>query len=208
MGDLLGQIGGALLGSNPVTTLAGAAVPILGNLLGGQEQVEYRPTYGDIYSYDPYSWASGERETYQQGLEDMYKGQMRQEGAQRQRYGEDINRRGLGASSIYGSGLANIASSYQKNLQSQNVQRMEALQRDREQRAAQQRAMKHAWNLGPGVGGQAQQYEANAARQQGLMGQIAQNLGSGYRQNQQQPNPSGGNVGSYGAPGYGGTRGY
>jgi len=169
--------GGALASMAP--TIMKAAGPLLGNIMGGAEEpkIEYDPTYGKIYERDPYAWQPGEQKTYQQALDEILARQARQEQEQQRGYGEAMNRRGLGASSIYGTGMARIGQTAQQALQSQNVARMQALQAQREQRAAQQRQMQHAWNVGK-AGMQAKEsmlgMQARAGRQQGLMGAMGE----------------------------------
>lgn len=187
LGSVLGGLGSSLFGEGGFTgenvgkMLGAAGIPILGSILGGPpEEVEYKPEFGGIYSYNPYAWAEGEQDTYQQALDQILRNQQRQTAEQQRGFGEQMARRGLGASSIYGTGMGRIAQTGQQALQSQNVARQQELQRQREQRANLQRQQQHAWNVGPGVEAQRLGYQGRAGAKSGMMGQIAQNVGSTF----------------------------
>ncbi len=178
-GGLLGGLGN-FAGSDMGQQAISAGVPLLGDMLSPKHQIDYPvdPYYGDQYSYDPYSWAKGEKETYQGSLDEILRRQKRREAEQVRGYSEDINRRGLGASSIYATGRGRIAQTGQQALTSQNVARLNALQATREKRAGAQRLQKHQYNIGlagPTRLAQAKARDkAGVARQGNLMGTIAQ----------------------------------
>ena len=179
-------VAGAIFGGggagDVAKTVAGAAIPAL--LGSGRKKVKREVTqqYPEVYERDPYAWQPGEETTYQASLDEILRRQRQREFEEQGQYAEAINRRGLGASSIYGTGRARISQTAQQALQSQNVARMMGLQRTREARARQQTGYKQQWMTGVSAPAQLErqraQERADVAGQQTLMGQIAQNIGT------------------------------
>jgi hypothetical protein len=162
-----GQVAERVLGQDPI----GA---VLGGLFGGSaagkkpKAIQYKPTYAAPYTYDPYAFAPGEQGLYQNLMGEIMRGSNIQERGATRSMAEELNRRGLGASSVYQAGRSNIAG----EAQARRALEMGEAERQKfglhESRAESQRGRQHEWSMGPGVSGQR---ETIAAR-----GQHAQNV--------------------------------
>ena len=164
--------------------ISGGISAALGSVLGGKKpkKIRYAPTYAQPYTFDPYAYAPGEQQLYQSLMDEILTRSRLQEQEQQRGTAEQLNRLGLGASSMTPYARSRISGAAQRSRGAE----MGVAERHKfglhEARAETQRGRQHAWNLGPGVAGQRETIEARRGHQKGvnvLASQMAQPLSKG-----------------------------